>query len=240
MGILDYTPIGAISKGLTGKSIDESDEVHYTPTPLDQNTQGLIDDQYKRSLQSPEQAIANRKSIVGSSPNMMSMPHDETSLGMSGTGGLSKAIFARQAKRHGENLHKLNTHQELAGTRDYFNNQETAFNAQLAAQKVKNRNNEMLWKASAANAEARAAVMRNLLGVGGMLAGAAIAGPAGAAVGSQVGGMAGGKPADPSTFEANKTSVSESFKGGGGGPTESVDYNDNSYMPRMGKGDQGF
>ena len=221
------------------------DEINYTPTPLDQGSQGLIDTKYQQSLQSPEQAIAKRQAVISESPNLMTQSNDETSLAMGGTGGLSKAIFQRQAKRRGEGIARLQTRAELGGINDSMNDQNDAFNAQLAAQKIKNRNNEMLWKASAANAEARAAVMRNLLGVGGMLAGAAIAGPQGAMIGGAVANSAGGKPADPNSLMASNSSVSESFASPGMKETwrregDFKSESDSMYMPRIGKGDGGY
>jgi len=210
MGLLD---------GLFGGG---DDEVKYTPTPLDQGGQGLINAQFDRSQDSTQNAIARRTANIDQTPELMGGGNDAASLGMHGTEGLSRAIMNRQKQRRGEGITKLKTGAELAGFDDRFKDLETAKNSQLAAQKIKNRNNEMVWKAQAANVEARGAILRNLLGVGGTIAGAIVAGPAGAIAGSQLGG----KGQDMDAFLPEKSKPNHL----------GVD----TTMPKWGEGDGGF
>lgn len=153
---------------------------------LSEGGQGLIDAAYARSSQAPTPFVVGEKTKL---PTPEQIANSQNTLGSSDK-AMSKVISQRIGRSFNQGTEGLRNSQGLRQFDQNFSNQKTAGQYLEAAHRVKMRNAEMKMNVYRANMEARASALRSILGLGGMAAGMAIAGPPGAAMGSQLGGAA--------------------------------------------------
>lgn len=164
MGFLDDMIGGGASGGDTQIS---------TPD-LSQDGKDLIQRAYERSKNPPKSDYNDQINTVQGMMSPGTMEDKAT----------AEAISARLGRSFNDRTAQMRSKESLDTANKAFGANKDAFAYAQAGERVKRRNSEMVLNAYRANQEARAGALRSILGLGGMIAGAAIAGPGGAAAGA--------------------------------------------------------
>jgi hypothetical protein len=174
---------------LTGGAIGASGDVpQLEAVDLDQGTKDLLNRKAAQASQSPEDLAGQFTSGIEQTGLDFSagLPDVNPGLGMS-TGDLDKAITGRARRKYVDNIaHTKTAMRQAAPKMQLAAGQGATQAAGSLAQNTLTQYSAKL-KNAAARKQARAQVFGNIMGLGGTIVGAAIAGGPGAAMGSKVG-----------------------------------------------------
>lgn len=168
-----------------------------TEVPLDPVTNEMINDNTERSRTSANDIASNRMqgasdAAYGSLASPEAFAHQQTALGMDGTG---QALQNRYQKQLGDDLSGLSTMTAYESQLERAQKLAKAQNYLKARQNIQTQAYHRQMMAYQAQESARSSVLSSILGIAGTAAGAALGGPAGAMAGSQLAKVAAPQPA---------------------------------------------
>lgn len=155
----------------------KENDVNYNPVELDQGAKDLIGGIHENAM---------KKSAGDYAKGLMSGTQAAQIQAAPGSGAMDQALQNKAQGMANQDYSNLSRTADLEGKRMQGQQMNRSHMNLVAMQKINSENQHRVQQAYMANEKARGAVLGQILGVGGMIAGAMIAGPAGAAVGQNI------------------------------------------------------
>ena len=175
---------------LPGKAIDwlsGGDMPEAQNAQLSPGAQDIIGSQYLQAQKTPEQILSERTQGMDESKSLLH-PVEQSYLGGQSNDVVSQALRARTARSLGDNLSRMKNKMSHDVSDIESKNLDSAGRSLQQKRNLEVENYRRQMDRYNAQVSARNAAISSIFQAGGMIAGAVIGGPGGAAVGSQVGG----------------------------------------------------